>query len=661
MTAAPEGLNRIIQGLWIGSHLSSMEQLSIRSFLTHGHEYHIYAYNEVDHIPQGAVLKDANEIIPASRIFRYRDFDSYAGFSNYFRYKLLLQKGGWWADLDLICLRPFDFKAEYVFSSEQSPPEQGDGERVNVGAIKSPPGSPLLQYAWDACQSKDPRHLSWGEVGPRLFAEGVRRFRLEPYVQGASVFCPIPWFRWRDAIDPDLSFPPDQAHAIHLWNEMWRREGFDKDEPYDAACLYERLKARYPGPPVARYPARPGCMISPVWSAHPLAHTASPHSSSLPAVTGLVLSKNGAGRLARCLHSITRTGFVEDLVVCIDAKTTDNSFQLAREFTPHVHIVTTDGYIESALEKITSLCAGDFILRIDDDETLDGNWDKTSFQLLAACNHITQIWIPRRWLVHPGESFIASEPWFPDLQLRLFVNDPARIAWPKLVHGQPSISGRSILLYDRWINHYNLLDRPRGERRRICARYEALNPGTDSRKYYLYEDFDYALLPLSTTAIAVANYYGEARRLPSYPLDSLIDFSERGTAAGYTGMGWGQPEAWGTWTVGQRAGLCLPLTAPLGSGAILRATLRPYLNALHPGLGARVIYRGTVIGEWLFDRSGFVTRSLSIPADLISSDPRPSFTFQIPDARSPLEAGESTDARFLGLGFKSLQLKRNSP
>src|SRR5712692_1793699 len=133
MTASPEHENRVIQGLWIGSRLSAMEELSIRSFMAHGHEYHLYTYGQVENVPEGTVLRNANEIISFEKLFKYRDYDSYSGFSNHFRYKLLLQNGGWWADLDLICLRPFDFKAEYVFSSEDRQPNDGNGELVNVG------------------------------------------------------------------------------------------------------------------------------------------------------------------------------------------------------------------------------------------------------------------------------------------------------------------------------------------------------------------------------------------------------------------------------------------------------------------------------------------------------------------------------------------------
>ena len=246
MTPSPDHENLVIQGMWIGSRLSPMEELSVRSFMAHGHEYHLYAYSQVENLPEGTVLRNANEIISSDNIFKYRDYDSYAGFADHFRYKLLLQNGGWWADLDLICLRRFDFTVDYVFASEDRAPNDETREHVNVGAIKSPPGSQLLRYVWDVCQSKDPATLIWGEIGPRLFDEGVRKFGLESYVKRPSVFCPIPWFRWRDVIDPD--FPsdfPEETYAVHMWNEMWRRDGFDKDQPYDTACLYERLKAKF--------------------------------------------------------------------------------------------------------------------------------------------------------------------------------------------------------------------------------------------------------------------------------------------------------------------------------------------------------------------------------------------------------------------------------
>jgi len=77
----------------------------------------------------------------------------------------------------------------------------------------------------------------------------------------------------------------------------------------------------------------------------------------------------------------------------------------------------------------------------------------------------------------------------------------------------------------------------------------------------------------------------------------------------------------------------------LGGGAVPSVEVAPYLNSLHPTLHATLLYRGTIVGQWFFDRSGFVSLSSDIPADLISGDVNARFTFQISDARSPSETG----------------------
>ena len=234
-------MNDIIQGLWIGNELSVMEQLSIASFLRNGHEYHLYVYEDVKNIPSGTTIKDGNEILPASRIFQYKQQASYAGFSNFFRYKLVLERGGWWVDTDTICLRPFDFEAEYVFSSEFAMGE----EFINSGIFKAPVGSEVMSYAWRVCESKDPERIVWGETGPRLMAAAVREFSLERYVQSPEVFCPIGYADWHRVLEPEVELNLAGSYAIHLWNERWRAAGQDKNATYPAECIYEIWKRTY--------------------------------------------------------------------------------------------------------------------------------------------------------------------------------------------------------------------------------------------------------------------------------------------------------------------------------------------------------------------------------------------------------------------------------
>jgi mannosyltransferase OCH1-like enzyme len=235
-------MKTIVQGLWIGSELSVMERLSIASFLANGHEYHLYVYDEVKHIPNGAIVLDANGILPSSMIFQYRDSKSYAGFANFFRYQLLLEKGGWWADTDVICLKPFSFPDEYVFATE----ETNGAEIANNGIIKAPVASPLMAYVCRVCRSKDPARLRWGETGPRLLDAAVKHFSLEKYLKPHEVFCPLGYLDWASALDPDEHHVFDRAtYAVHLWNEMWRRGQRDKNEQYHPNCLYEQFKRKY--------------------------------------------------------------------------------------------------------------------------------------------------------------------------------------------------------------------------------------------------------------------------------------------------------------------------------------------------------------------------------------------------------------------------------
>src|SRR5215510_11709553 len=190
--------NRVVQGLWIGPELSTMEQLSIASFLGNGHEYHLYVYDEVRNIPAGTLIKDATEILPASGIFQYKHSPSYAGFANYFRYKLLFERGGWWVDVDVVCLRPFDFQQEHVFATEIF----REGEVVSSGIIKAPAGSAAMEYAWNVCRGKNPESLKWGETGSKLISDAVGRFSLEKFVMDHDVFCPLGYQGWHRVLEP---------------------------------------------------------------------------------------------------------------------------------------------------------------------------------------------------------------------------------------------------------------------------------------------------------------------------------------------------------------------------------------------------------------------------------------------------------------------------
>ena len=235
-------MTALIQSLWIGGALSPVEQLSIASFLAHGHQYHLFAYDAVEHHPRGAVLEDAAAILPEAATFQYRKYPSYSAFSNFFRYKLLLEKGGWWVDSDVVCLKPFAFPESYVFASERL-----HGSDVATSAvIKVPAGSDLMAFNWHLCQAcADPAGAGWGQYGPKLIARSLAKYGLDHYRKPAAVFCPLAFDEWEAVLAPgEITFGPE-THALHLWNEMWRRAGYDKANTYSADCVFERLKGTF--------------------------------------------------------------------------------------------------------------------------------------------------------------------------------------------------------------------------------------------------------------------------------------------------------------------------------------------------------------------------------------------------------------------------------
>ncbi|WP_276366301.1 glycosyltransferase [Chryseolinea sp. H1M3-3] len=236
----------IFQSLWIGNRLSKMEQLSLCSFLSLGHTFHLYTYDEIDNVPPGVIVKDASSILPSSRIFKYKGFNSYAGFANLFRYKLILEKGGYWVDTDIVCLRKITKKQKYVFASQNHQDEYKAPKVVaNNCVIKAPKHSEIMEYCFEQANRRNPETLYWGETGPILLTRALIKFNLSDYVVAPRVFCPIPWFEWRRIVEDeagDICENFENSFCIHLWHEMWRRNGIDKSANFSKNCIYEKLK-----------------------------------------------------------------------------------------------------------------------------------------------------------------------------------------------------------------------------------------------------------------------------------------------------------------------------------------------------------------------------------------------------------------------------------
>ena len=234
-----------VKALWIGSKLNNIHLLSIASFLKNGHPYHLYAYDRPENIPSGVCNYSAAEILPKEEVFAYKTepgLGSYSAVSNLFRYLLLVKTGGIWVDADVICLRPFLFNQEHYFAAQTLSTESA---RVATTCVmKAPVGSPIMQSCATEAALFDKETLQWAQAGPKLLQRVLKETGIKYTLAYSWEFCPVDWDEYQMIAKPEYSMlVPQAAYAIHLWHEMWRRQGEVLKTPRNS--LYGSLIERY--------------------------------------------------------------------------------------------------------------------------------------------------------------------------------------------------------------------------------------------------------------------------------------------------------------------------------------------------------------------------------------------------------------------------------
>jgi hypothetical protein len=219
--------NDVFQSLWIGGQLSLVEKVCISSFVKLGLTYHLYTYTCVEGVPNGCQVLDAREILPEASVFSYKrgpGKGSYAAFANVFRYELLSARGGIWVDTDVIALRhpSCDEPIQFAFQ---------DDRLINTAILRFPRGHAAMAYCTERAKNAGAL-VQWGETGPQLMTAAVTHFRLEAHARPITDFYPIHYREWtkliRSTCYEEVAARTERSTFLHLWNEMFRRAGFDK-------------------------------------------------------------------------------------------------------------------------------------------------------------------------------------------------------------------------------------------------------------------------------------------------------------------------------------------------------------------------------------------------------------------------------------------------
>lgn len=244
----------IVNMIWVGEKISPIEALCMKSFIKNGMQVRLHTYHSIEGVPQEVELCNASLILPESEVFTYKG--SYAIFADLFRWKLMVEQAGYYADTDVICLQAFDFKQEVVVgweSDNQSLANTiiGFKNTVHVLAKQMLDNAlyPLSVRPYDSLKMKRKKFLKgllpfkvrtvgWGEnAGPKGLTKEFflkeDHYNITPKNQ--ETFYKIPYSEWERFIRPyDINFNElrETSYAAHLWNEMWRRNGIDKYKPF---------------------------------------------------------------------------------------------------------------------------------------------------------------------------------------------------------------------------------------------------------------------------------------------------------------------------------------------------------------------------------------------------------------------------------------------
>jgi hypothetical protein len=248
-----------IQSLWIGRPLSTIERLCINSFLQNGHPFHLYIYQSVQNVPEGVILKDANEILSSDLIYQSPDGwgkGSYAPFADLFRLELLRQRGGWWVDMDVICLQPVTFPTPNIVATSL---EWQYGVLPNSNVLRFEPGHPFLEHAIRLYKASKIEYL----IGVKAVQQTAEDFADPALLAPPEAFNPISWRYvkyitgveegpWHPrrikrmlGITPPVGRITPNSWMLHLWNEVWTQSGLDREATYHPDSIFERLKQRY--------------------------------------------------------------------------------------------------------------------------------------------------------------------------------------------------------------------------------------------------------------------------------------------------------------------------------------------------------------------------------------------------------------------------------
>ena len=203
-----------------------------------------------------------------------------------------------------------------------------------------------------------------------------------------------------------------------------------------------------------------------------------------------LLSNDPPERLRAVLEPLR--GLADEIVIGADSRVPPELRAAYAELADRAPVFEFDHNIERHLGWLHDQCSGDWILRLDGDETVSAALVEQLPTLVRA--DVRQYWLPRRWLAPDGSGWLDELPWAPDYQARIVRSD-GRVSFSGRPHSGADAAFPSRYLREP-IYHLVCALEPKEERIVRCFRHELLEPlrvapggGPFNATYYVPERF----------------------------------------------------------------------------------------------------------------------------------------------------------------------------
>lgn len=139
----------------------------------------------------------------------------------------------------------------------------------------------------------------------------------------------------------------------------------------------------------------------------------------------IVITKNEAARIARCLSSVSWA----DEIIVLDSGSTDNTLEIAKSYTPHVFTNTDWQGYGVQKQRVLMRATGQWVLHLDADEWVDERLKANILQVMKA-NQVDACRVPIKLCFYGKPLRFSSSP---TRHLRLFKREGAKFS-DDLVH-----------------------------------------------------------------------------------------------------------------------------------------------------------------------------------------------------------------------------------